>query len=77
MMTLASLALGWVGEPAFTQLIEPLVLRVAPGSEAAQALAHTLGVVLAFAIITFGGPIDVDDGTVSLNGGHHELLRRA
>lgn len=52
-ITLASLALGWVGEPAFAGLIEPLVLRVAPAGQAAQAIAHTIGVILAFGIITF------------------------
>ncbi len=52
-ITLASLALGWVGEPAFSRLLEPLILRVAPSSETAQAVAKTVGVVCAFAIITF------------------------
>lgn len=42
-----------MGEPAFAHLIEPLILRVAPETEAAQAIAKTVGVVLAFAIITF------------------------
>lgn len=52
-ITLASLALGWVGEPAFAHLIEPLVLKVAPAGETAQAIAHTIGVILAFGVITF------------------------
>lgn len=52
-ITLASLALGWVGEPAFAALIEPAILRLAPDSEAAHAIAKTVGVVMAFAIITF------------------------
>jgi len=52
-ITLASLALGWVGEPAFAYLIEPLVLKVAPAGETSQAIAHTVGVILAFGIITF------------------------
>ena len=52
-ITLASLALGWVGEPAFAHLIEPLVLQVAPAGETAQAIAHTIGVILAFGVITF------------------------
>ena len=52
-ITLASLALGWVGEPAFSHLIEPLLLRVAPQNDAAQAIAKTIGVVIAFSIITF------------------------
>ncbi|MDP2270792.1 MAG: hemolysin family protein [Archangium sp.] len=52
-ITLASLALGWVGEPAFAGLIEPLLLRIAPSTQTAQAIAHTVGVVFAFGIITF------------------------
>jgi CBS domain containing-hemolysin-like protein len=52
-VTLASLALGWVGEPAFTRLIEPVVLEVIPDAGASQTIARTAGVVLAFAIITF------------------------
>lgn len=52
-ITLASLGLGWVGEPAFYQLLEPLLLRLAPDTEAAHAIAKTVGVVLAFGIITF------------------------
>lgn len=52
-ITLASLALGWVGEPAFSHLIEPLLARVAPANDAAQAIAKTISVVIAFSIITF------------------------
>ena len=52
-ITLASLALGWVGEPAFSQLIEPLIMKLAPDTELAQSIAKTIGVVLAFATITF------------------------
>ncbi len=52
-ITLASLALGWVGEPAFSGLIEPLIMKVAPASEMAQKIAHTSGIVIAFMLITF------------------------
>jgi CBS domain containing-hemolysin-like protein len=52
-ITLASLALGWVGEPAFASLIEPLVLRVVPEGETAQQIGHTVGVIFAFGMITF------------------------
>ncbi len=52
-ITLASLALGWVGEPAFSGLVEPLLLRVVPDSDAARAVAHTVGVAVAFGVITF------------------------
>jgi putative hemolysin len=50
-ITLASLALGWVGEPALARLVEPLFAALpAPWHAAAT---HTAAVVLAFALITF------------------------
>ncbi len=52
-ITLASLALGWVGEPAFSHFIEPVVMKIAPAGDAAQAVAKTIGVIIAFALITF------------------------
>lgn len=52
-ITLASLGLGWVGEPAFAQLVEPLVLQILPAGADAEVLAHTFGVVIAFGFITF------------------------
>jgi CBS domain containing-hemolysin-like protein len=48
-VTLCSLALGWIGEPAFTYLIEP-VIRPIIGKNA--PLAHTVGLVVSFVIIT-------------------------
>lgn len=52
-ITLASLALGWVGEPAFAHLIEPVIQRVAPDTASAQAIAKTVAIVFAFTVITF------------------------
>ena len=50
-ITLASLSLGWIGEPALSHLIEPIIelfpLDLRPG------LSHSLSAGLAFAIITF------------------------
>jgi len=50
-ITLASLSLGWIGEPALSHLIEPIIelfpLDLRPG------LSHSLTAGLAFAIITF------------------------
>ncbi len=47
-ITLASLALGWIGEPAIAHLLEaPLKGRVP------EAVMHTLAFSIAFAIITF------------------------
>lgn len=48
-ITLASLALGWVGEPALAHLIEPLVARF-PG---ATLVAHGIAAGCAFGVITF------------------------
>ncbi|HUO85750.1 MAG TPA: hemolysin family protein [Thermoanaerobaculia bacterium] len=48
-ITLASLALGWIGEPAFSWLLEPIVMAI-PG--ASPALLHSLSLTLAFAVIT-------------------------
>ncbi|HKO57990.1 MAG TPA: hemolysin family protein [Thermoanaerobaculia bacterium] len=48
-ITLASLALGWIGEPAFAHLIEPLFIRT---GAAAPALAHSIASSVAFAIIS-------------------------
>jgi putative hemolysin len=47
---MASLALGWIGEPALAHLIEPLFAFL-PGWFA-EATAHTLSVAIAFTIIT-------------------------
>jgi len=49
-ITISSLALGWVGEPALAHLIEPL-LTCLPGGWAATG-SHTIAVVIAFVIIT-------------------------
>jgi putative hemolysin len=50
-ITLASLALGWVGEPAIAHAIEPLITFLP--REAAIITSHTLSVIIAFSIITF------------------------
>src|SRR5919112_1450305 len=47
-ITMASLALGWVGEPVFAHLLEgPLAGRVS------EAALHTISFTVAFTIITF------------------------
>ena len=49
-ITVASLGLGWIGEPAFAELIQPLFV----GFGAMQpVVAHSIAVTLAFIIITF------------------------
>ncbi len=47
-ITMASLALGWVGEPAFASLVEPLIRRVTES----EAILHAVAFVLAFSAIT-------------------------
>jgi CBS domain containing-hemolysin-like protein len=48
-VTLASLALGWVGEPAFALLIQPWFSRYGPFS---VSIAHSIAATLAFVVIT-------------------------
>ncbi|KYZ77035.1 hypothetical protein AXX12_02515 [Anaerosporomusa subterranea] len=48
-ITLASLALGWIGEPAIVSLIEPLMHYYFPGN---VLLLHTVSVVIGFTIVT-------------------------
>ena len=50
-ITFASLALGWLGEPALSHLLEP-AFKAIPGPWGA-AVTHGAAVVLAFLIITF------------------------
>lgn len=49
-ITLASLGLGWIGEPVFARLLEPLmkVLQVQ-----SPALQHSLSFAIGFSVITF------------------------
>ncbi len=52
-ITISSLALGWIGEPALAHLIEPLIERL-PGlsEDTRDKIGHTAGFALAFSIIT-------------------------
>jgi len=51
-ITLASLALGWIGESTLEHLIEPVLLRYLPHGAAITA-AHSAAAVVAFSIITY------------------------
>tara|TARA_R110002094_G_scaffold74601_6_gene82063 strand:- start:267 stop:1361 length:1095 start_codon:yes stop_codon:yes gene_type:complete len=46
---MASLALGWVGEPAFAGLVEPLLSAMGVES---RAVLHTVGFIISFTVIT-------------------------
>jgi CBS domain containing-hemolysin-like protein len=48
-ITLASLALGWIGEPAFSWIIRPVV-NLIPG--ATEAMIHSVSLTVAFIVIT-------------------------
>lgn len=48
-ITLASIALGWVGEPAFAWMLEPLVSRL-PG--ASPALIHSVSLTASFVTVS-------------------------
>lgn len=50
-ITLASLALGWIGEPAIAHFLEPYFTFLQ--QETAFLTAHTLAVIIAFSLITF------------------------
>jgi CBS domain containing-hemolysin-like protein len=49
-ITMTSLGLGWIGEPAIANLIQP-TLRFMPAT-LAEATAHTVAVTIAFVVIT-------------------------
>lgn len=49
-ITLASLALGWLGEPAVSSLLEPVLIEYFPDSE---WMVTTISIALGFTIITF------------------------
>ncbi len=51
-ITLASLGLGWLGKPAFAQLIGPLIDRFHPG-DPSPTLVQTASGAVSFGIITF------------------------
>lgn len=48
-ITLASLALGWVGEPAFSWIVAPLLKKI-PG--VSDAVVHSVSLTVAFLVIT-------------------------
>jgi CBS domain containing-hemolysin-like protein len=50
-ITMASLGLGWIGEPALADLIRPILEYILPENWAVVG-SHTLGVIIAFTIIT-------------------------
>lgn len=51
-ITLASLALGWIGEPTIADLLHPLASNIASEGRAGY-LTHVMAIVIAFSIISF------------------------
>jgi CBS domain containing-hemolysin-like protein len=51
-VTLASLALGWAGEPTIAALLEPIAEKFTSGASAIY-VAHIIAIVIAFTVITF------------------------
>lgn len=49
-ITMASLALGWIGEPALARVLHPLISRLP--FEVSSAVMHTISFVVAFSIVT-------------------------
>jgi CBS domain containing-hemolysin-like protein len=49
-ITMASIGLGWIGEPALAAMVQPAIAFLPIGI--AEATAHTIAVAIAFAIVT-------------------------
>jgi CBS domain containing-hemolysin-like protein len=49
-ITVSSLSLGWLGEPAFAKMLRPVLERIGVGSE---RTIHTLAVAISLTVITF------------------------
>ncbi len=56
-ITLSSLGLGWIGEPAVAALLEPVLIQIGELTGAtflaSGAVLHTISFIIAFSIITF------------------------
>jgi CBS domain containing-hemolysin-like protein len=52
-ITLASLALGWIGEPAVAHLIQPQIAALFGSIDVAQKIADPVGLALSFGVLTF------------------------
>jgi CBS domain containing-hemolysin-like protein len=73
-ITLASIGLGWVGEPAFARLLDPL-FGFLPATWGAVA-THSVATVLAFFLITFSHVVfgELIPKTLALHSPDHTAL---
>ncbi len=51
-ITISSIGLGWIGEPALAKLLDPVLESIVPHSLAVIS-THTISFIIAFAIVTF------------------------
>src|SRR5256886_1374318 len=51
-ITIASLALGWIGEPTIASILEPIAAKISTAGRAGY-VAHLFAIIIAFAAITF------------------------
>lgn len=72
-ITLSSLGLGWLGEPAVASLLRPLFEAVGITS---QGLMHTLSVIAGFSIITFAHVVfgELAPKTISIRAAEKTVL---
>jgi len=52
-ITLASVGIGFVGEPAFAQLLEPLIIRIGINGFASRITTHTIAIALAYILVSY------------------------
>jgi CBS domain containing-hemolysin-like protein/mannitol/fructose-specific phosphotransferase system IIA component len=52
-ITLASVGIGFVGEPAFAQLLEPLILRIGISGLASKISAHSIAIAMAYILVSY------------------------
>ncbi len=52
-ITLASIGLGFVGEPAFAKLLEPPLRMIGISAVGARVTSHTLAVAIAYLVVSF------------------------
>jgi CBS domain containing-hemolysin-like protein/mannitol/fructose-specific phosphotransferase system IIA component len=52
-ITLASIGIGFVGEPAFAELVEPLLIKIGIAGIASKITSHTIAIIIAFILVSY------------------------